>query len=565
MVLNLRPLYGIFGVIWGNFALIMSSANTMENGSTEALIAKGPESGVSVGAGVSTSPKVGAITSTAAMAAEQILCDPTPVASPRSPGIAKGLRPPRRGVSEPPAAMANTFSSGAGPAPDSAPDSSSGAAGGGDGGGRKKPDSGEHRFELIHPTEELTDVVKELNEGGYSVASAVSLYDHKQAQEEFRRKFWDADIQRDIYHLQQSEATKNADDPERWYGLRKYRGGRIMVENAAQVLGWHNVFDMLFHENGVPKNVLEIGPGNGDLIRGIQKAKEKMAGHAEQLRSLDEKNENGKKKTISVSKLRTEIRERARNVDLNSVDPTLIAIDFIPGFCRSLQKLNIAAIPGDICGDIGKIVGRHTLERTERSNEQVELALNSIDVFIMNFVGDRVSDIEAAIANIRRLAKKEEGSKRSRFMMGGSYPFSSISDSDSKSPNIPAVKFWDQTKDMRELWTGDYKDPEARKSAVVNAVLDLARSGLVVDRIAIQPTYEAYSPHCIIEKAGDLQKKYTLEELLEKYVDTDYEQTIRDVFEGKIQSEQIVALPQIYKNVYLLGGYVRPMDEDDAA
>jgi hypothetical protein len=89
---------------------------------------------------------------------------------------------------------------------------------------------------------------------------------------------------------------------------------------------------------------------------------------------------------------------------------------------------------------------------------------------------------------------------------------------------------------------------------------------LVVDRIAIQPTYEAYSPHCIIEKAGDLQKKYTLEELLEKYTDTDYEQMIRDVFEGKIAAEQMIALPQIYKNIYLLGGYVRPMDdEDDAA
>jgi SAM-dependent methyltransferase len=543
----------------------MSIPDTMGNGGGEPLVVKGVETSIGGSVATHVHADVSSVARTvSAAAAEKISCDPLGEIAHKGPSVAKGVaRMHKRHHSTPHAAMSSNDIA---TPPDSAPDSSNGSSdGGNDGGGKKKPSSGEHKFEILHPSEELLDVVNELREGGYSVATAVELYDHSKAQAEFRRKFWDRDIQGEIYRLQQSEATKNANDPESWYGLRKYRGGRITVENAAQVLGWHNVFDMLFDENGVPKNVLEIGPGNGDLIRGIQKAKDTLGSRAEMIRYAAETQRNGQK-TISVNKLQSEIRQRARNVNLNSVDPSLIAIDFIPGFCRSLQKLNIAAIPGDICGDINRLVGKHTLEKTEQSgehSEQVELALKSIDVFIMNFVGDRVEDIEKAIANIRRLAKDAEGDKRSRFMMGGSYPFSSVSDSDSKSPNIPAVKFWDQTKDMRELWTGDYKDPEARKKAVVNAVLDLARSGLVVDRIAIQPTYEAYSPHCIIEKPGDLVTKYTLEELLEKYEGTDYEQVVRDAFAGNLaHSKELVALPQIYKNVYLFGGYVRPWEDD---
>jgi|GEM_PF-5621811 len=445
---------------------------------------------------------------------------------------------------------------------DVTPDSGDGGSGGGGGDdGKNKPPSGEHKLEIMPIPEELKAVVKELKERGYTSIAEVPLLNHERAQLEFRRQFWDEDLQRDIRRLQLSKETLNADDPQSWYELRKYRGGRITVDNTKQVLGFSDVFDMLYDEKGNPKNILEIGPGNGDLIRGIQKAKDKLEAYADMIRSTGQRKENGRR-SVSLKAIQREVMQRAKDVDLSAMDTSLMAIDFVRGFCRSLQKLNIAAFPGDICASPDQLIGKHKLEKAEKTGQEVELKPHSVDLFIMNFVGDRVEDIQTAVANIRRLARIAEGENRSRFMMGGSYPFSSVSDSDSKSENIPAVKFWDESHDMRKRWTGDPKDPNARKMAVVNAVLDLSRVGLVVDRIAVQKTYEAYSPHCIIEPARDLQAKYSLEELMDKYEGTDYEQVIKDVFAGKIANDEIIPLPQIYKEVYLFGGYVRSLDDD---
>lgn len=564
MVLNLRPLYGIFGVDWCNFALIMNSADTMGNGGAEALIAKGAEAGTGSGAvGTRRSEVPSATSLSVAAAIQQVLPDASQKMPDRGPVVVKTVpRGGRKRNSEPPVAIvaANTTGPIAGTlGGESLSGDGVGSAGGGD--GRNKPSSGEHKLEIIHPSQELLDVVDELKETGHANITAVSLFDHRGAQEKFRREYWDKDFQDDIARIQQDERTRNANDPESWYGLGKYRGGRIMIENAALVTGFDTVFDMLFDENGLDNAILEIGPGFGDVIRGAQKAKEKMTEHAGQIRSLNEKMGNGQK-TISVNKLQTEIRQRARNVDLNAVDPHLLAIDLVQKFCRNLQRFNIAAFPGDICDDIENLIGKHKLE----SGQDVELMLNSIKVFFLCFVGDRVKDLNAAAANMSRLAKPGKGKKRPRFMMVSGFPYSAISDSDSKSENIPAVKFWDPAQDMRRNWTGNPKDPndpKARKRSVVNAVLDMARAGLVVDRIAIQPTYEAYSAHCIIENAGDLRKKYTLDYLLERYEDTDYEPLIHDVFAGKVPDEKRIALPQIYKNVYMLGGYVRPLEGEN--
>ena len=50
---------------------------------------------------------------------------------------------------------------------------------------------------------------------------------------------------------------------------------------------------------------------------------------------------------------------------------------------------------------------------------------------------------------------------------------------------------------------------------------------------------------------------------MEKYEGTDYEKVVRDAFAGKLaHSKELIALPQIYKNVYLFGGYVRPWEDD---
>jgi hypothetical protein len=536
----------------------MNSADPMGNGGAEALIAKGVEAGMGPVSMVTKAPEVSAVTRQVGTAAvEQILSEATRRTHDKGPVVVKtGPKGAKKRVSEPPVSIIAANSAGPviGTGVDSITGDGTGSAGGGD--GRNKPGSGEHKLEIMNPSQELLEVVEELKEGGHSIVSAVSLFDHRGAQEKFRREYWDETFQDDIERIQRDERTKKADDPESWYGLGKYRGGRIMIENAALVTGFDNVFDMLFNENGIDNALLEIGPGFGDVIIGAKKAKDRMAPDAEQLRSLNEKKANGQK-TISVQKFQTEIRERARKVDLNAVDPHLLAIDLVSKFCRNLQRFNIAAFPGDICDDLENLVGKHKLE----SGQDVELMLESIKVFFLCFVGDRVRDLlKAAAPNIRRLAKPGKGKDRPRFMMVSSFPYSAVSDSDSKSENIPAVKFWDPDKDMRKNWTGDEKDPKARKMAVVNAVLDMARAGLVVDRIAIQPTYEAYSAHCIIEKAADLKTKYTLAELLEKYEDTDYEQPIRDVFEGKVSDDKRIALPQIYKNVYMLGGYVRPPD-----
>lgn len=413
---------------------------------------------------------------------------------------------------------------------------------------KKCPEPVDPPLDIVPTSATIEAVVAQLAEHNFDV-TAIPLTNSTSMQRRFRRKYLDLSIG-ELKAVQDSTATKRADNPLAWYRLNQYRGGRITMDNVVRILGYGDHRQVLYRNGDFasPAEILELGPGNGDLIRGCYKAKARLSGYLDSAETVKRAGNSR-----AIGRLNGQIEERTKGAmstfDDDDIDLHLKAIDFVPAFSTRLLQSNICAMTGDVAAKPDELFRPQRLQ----TGHIVQLEPNSQDVIMTNLLLDRVKDVKQLIYNIRLLAKTD---RSTRFMIGAIFPFSSHSDSESPSSNIPLIEFWDERGDIRARWART-----DRTESIVNSLFDLNRLGLITERLCELPTYEVYSPHNLIEKAGDLRTKYR--HLVEglHYNDPELQELVRSVLNGKTPNDEVVAFPQAYDNkIVMLSGYVLPID-----
>lgn len=273
--------------------------------------------------------------------------------------------------------------------------------------------------------------------------------------------------------------------------MKALLSGRIVLQTLALVNGHDTVKDLLIGEDQKLTRICSIGPGDGDILRGIYKARRFL---------------------IALLKIRDKIAETGRVVKRDAYtvidgevlkfvdtgfyyDPALLGIELTDSFPEILwSEKNIQAISCDAGSP--DLFGAHKIGKRIRG--VVKLSESSFDQIIAIQVLDRVPDRLTVYDNMKRAAKPG-----ARFTFGLLTQITNVNNVGRK------IVHWDENTDLRQLWL--HPDPVM---AIYYQHHDLMANGFRADRIAMQK-YVSLNPECEVDNAENLRRRK--DELEEKY------------------------------------------------
>lgn len=446
-----------------------------------------------------------------------------------------------------------------------------GGGGDGGGGGPKRPDSGEMEAVDISPTIiAVHDRVNGDRELNLKVDTPI-LGSGVEWQDNFRRQFFDSP--EDFQHLreiQQMDRLAKVTDYEDYYRFLAhtgtYHGGRIALENFAAMLGFdrYRSLDDVFRKfvrvkkNGSAfeykpsvdadghyeaGNIVELGPGNGDLIRRLARYKRGSEPLKRMRREISETSRRISKRQI-YDMLQKGRERLAGEIDEGEIDLSISAIDYIGAFSRKLRQSKINGVKANL-EDPTELFLSHLAEANIRPHSQ--------DVIAATLLADRI-DIQQLAQKIHLLSRLDG---MTRVFFAQTFPLDRESDNDTKQENVARIPNWTSADDIREKWThsatvdDEFRslgDEEAvRAQGIFNAVRDLKDLGIEVYAIGEQP-YEVYSAHCIVETAETIRKEYGyLHD--RKFMNPDLQRRVDAIFraDSPIADDQLVGIPQEYR------------------
>lgn len=284
-------------------------------------------------------------------------------------------------------------------------------------------------------------------------------------------------------------------------GTKKaYYGGRIATQTMALCAGFDTVADFLFNKDNTPRRIVSIGPGDGDAIRGIQKARRSIIPLFYVRERIAILGRLSKGRNIN---LLDKVIER-QTAPAFYFDSDLLGIDITAIYPEVLwSERNMQAICADACDEnlfrtykIGK--ERDKQLRDSRKSRYIELVENDWDQIIAYMMLDRVRDRIALYKNIKKLAKP-----------GAQFQFSLPTNITNTNELGAGIVHWDKNRDKRTLWM--HPDPAW---AIKYMYDDLFLNGFIPRRISMQK-YASMNPECLVGCARDLRGS-TKEEREEK-------------------------------------------------
>jgi hypothetical protein len=440
------------------------------------------------------------------------------------------------------------------------------------------------------------DIRKVADLAKFHKVKAVELKNHMPYIRDTRNEVLGSTIRDAILYVR--ENLRNAGDisPHDWYEriARVYRGYGIPIRNVLQVLGEESVRLFMRPDGRNPANVVELAGGNADIARQIARG-QAQDGYMRQYVRLGQIGRIPKTRFTDLvdffydSPLFDYI---SRPGGLESMLSSVWAVDYVGKYAKYVSKKGIIGVTSDICvtpaeffrmADDRRRAYAEKRKATDPSfdkksflDEKKTLKPNSADVVIMNLALDRIRDFNAAIEIMKRLAKGEEvevdGERKfvaperpTKFFIGSIFPLSTHSDSD--TDEVPDIPFWDAVgSDPRIRMREEYcqRDPDrpsyisTRAWSIYRCITALADKGLVVDRIAEQPSYEVFSPHCMLDTAYTLRTRYHDRLNAKHFHDEDLERLRKNILEGRVRNDALILLPQEYRIVLLGGRILRP-------
>lgn len=446
--------------------------------------------------------------------------------------------------------------------------------GNGDGGNgrRKKPgkidpgeqdETTEEMEDMLPPSPDVLEAVREIDKVLGSKVEAVSLYPTSQNQREYRERLFGPPMWTTIHDLQKNPALKaieNENDPtkriERYYALQAaadaYKSGDVPEENIALMLGLKNDDDLMklvcsIEGNQVArKKSVELAPGNGEISRTLCDVRDRFLPLAHLLHVMPHKGQVRREVFTTAYNNALGIAASARK----TVDPFIQAVDFVQKFVDKGRKKLIDARKGDICAPLDEIY------------ETTGLTANDADIVVGNLFFDRVNNLNAALKFAKTLAKLDGSTQ---FLFGFYAPFSPKTDSFSKNENIPVFDCFDpfaeNKGDIRKSWVSD--DPEkplSRSETIYRIMYSLITNGFKITRAA-EHEYEVYSAHCIAETAGVLRTDPRYAFLEDKdFGDEELNERRDAVFNGTLHDDELVGFPERENIILVSGNITRPED-----
>lgn len=455
--------------------------------------------------------------------------------------------------------------------------------GGGNDGGPKRPESGEIEAVDLSPTMlSLQNKINNNAELGLHVETPL-LSSGVEWQDGFRRQFWNPNEWEHVGEIQKMDNLGELDGYEEYYRFLAhsgtYHGGRIALENFAAMLGLESHRDIddiyrrfvrvkkngssfkyepvLLHDGQYQAaNIMELGPGNGDLIRRVARYKRGSEPLKRMKRELIDSRTRLSRRLI-YDMLQNGRQRLADEIDEGEIDHSISAVDYIGRFAYKLQQSKINGVKANIEAS--------PVEFMQKMRES-GIEPHSQDIIAATLLADRV-DVQKLAEKIHLLARTDG---MTRLFFAQTFPFERESDNDTKRENVIKIPNWESPDDIRENWTAsiqvdedfqDLGDEEAvRAQAIYNAVRDLKELGIEVYSIGEQP-YEVYSAHCIVETAGTIRTEYAhLKD--KKFINPELKKLIDAIFtedqNRRIEDDKLVGIPQEYRLV-MFAAHVVPL------
>ncbi len=440
--------------------------------------------------------------------------------------------------------------------------SENGGGNGDGGGGKRKKSSGEHAATLesgetmVMPTDDVKKAVELLEEDTGIVVETPTLFPTSKNQREYRQRLFPP-LLKTLYEMQQKPELHAIKDVKEFYAFQAeddaYKAGEITVANLAVMYGFTgedgkiDVTKLFCSTKGEfrRKKSIEFAPGNGEFSRDLRETRKEHYISARMRYLIKGQAGNGRVTNGKYDWAEEEAKREAEKLPKH-LDPYITSVDLIDKFVEKGQQRGINALKADICFT------------PEKFFEATGIEPNSADFIYMNLAMDRLSDLSAALQNMKYLAKLD---KTTQFLFGFYAPFSPNTDSFSKNANIPEFAAFDPTlRDIRQRWIG-----LDRSQTICNIMADLNVMRFKTTRVA-EHEYEVYSVHCIVEPAAVLREdqKYAF---LQTYDFKDEElNTLRDdVFSGKIEDDELVGFPERQNVVLIAGEITKPIDGSEFA
>ncbi len=432
-----------------------------------------------------------------------------------------------------------------------------------------------NRFKIeIEPVQEIPGLLEEAHEKIYlaghtyvdvqalsdkmEVGLSRFLYKHLNSATAVRIKLVQCMMRQQKFFLEQGILREPITDTESYYEtsalFKTFLAGRIVMETMALNAGFPTVKDFLFDKDNDPRKIMSIGPADGDAVRGIHKVRRALKSLAEFQHLIDTPSPIRKRRAREAMAKVTGEQIMTREF---YADEDLISLDITKAFPEILwSERNIQAISGDAADP--NMVGMHEVgkkrpePRLDKPRRKVELAEGTIDQFLAYNVLDRVQDHHAVYRNIKRLAKP-----------GARFQFALPVNITNINTVGDTITHWDPSRDKRALWMS----PD-ETDAIFYMFLDFRMSGLIVDRLSMQP-YASLNPECMVDFADKFRQigKEELERRLMKKNGTlasQHMQILANLFdvdypEGEIkptfvfQDSDLVLFPEIYDLVFFSG------------
>ncbi len=386
------------------------------------------------------------------------------------------------------------------------------------------------------------------------------LYKHLNTATALRIKLVQCMMRQQQFFLEQEILREQVTDTRTYYEtsamFKAFLAGRIVLETQALNAGFTNVKDFLFDHNNNPKRIMSIGPADGDAVRGIHKVRRALKSLAEFQHLIDRPSpilkRTAREVMAKVQDKQISTREFYTDEDLFSVDITQTFPEIL--WCeKNIQAVSADAGSDDLVGlhKVGKVRPEH---RGEKPRQTLDLKEGSIDQFLAYNVLDRVQDHHAVYRNVKKLAKHG-----ARFQFALPVHVTNI------NTVGETITHWDPREDKRALWMA----PD-ETDAIFYMFLDFRMSGLIVDRLSMQP-YVSLNPECIVDFADKLRAigKEELERRLRRKdgsLAPQHKQILANLFGEQYPEEEIaptfifqdadmVLFPEIYDLIFF-SGYV---------
>jgi len=410
--------------------------------------------------------------------------------------------------------------------------------------------------ERIVPSGDIENAVRLLKQRHGIEVDMPWLFSNVIEQREYRDRLFSPDMVELLYFLQRSDELAQTKDVKSYYEFQAkrdaYKAGIIPLVSLGEMLGLgEQDLVQLIADKEDPftrKLCVEFAPGNGELSRVLVNARDKFLPVAIAELGITPKGKGHIKRETLEKFMRDAKFVAARN--MSGIDRDIAAVDIVPQFLERVRRKHINGIEADICVSPDEFI------------KQTGFIPNSADLLTMVLAFDRIRDADAALMNMRILAKKYEDDSTSatKFLFGVLAPLSPTTDSMSQQEYVPSLKCFDQEQDFRGRWMNP-----VRAVAIYHMIKDLNSAGFLTKRLAEHP-YEVYSVHCVVEKAKDLREKYQHLATFD-FKDHDLNRLRDRVFglnsEALIPDDEIVGFPEQHSLVLISGYITKPMDIEE--